>query len=392
MILSKRVQRIKPSATLAVTAKAAALKAQGQDIIGLGVGEPDFDTPEFIKAAAIRAIQQGQTKYTAVEGTLALRQAIVQKFKLDNNLSYTPKQILVSTGGKQSFYNLVQALLNPADEVIIPAPYWVSYPDMVLLADGQPVMIETHAEHRYKITAQQLKQAITPKTRALVLNSPSNPSGMAYTKAELIALGEVLLDHPHIVVITDDMYEKIYWGSEPFCNIVMACPALYERCVIIHGVSKTYAMTGWRIGYAAGPEPLIKAMTDIQSQNTSNACSIAQAAALAALTGDQACVAAMTQVFKQRHDWVVQELNALPGITCLPADGTFYAFVDVSLAMSQLQIVSDSEFCEYLLQKVGVALVPGSAFGTPGHVRMSFAASNETLAAALQRLAQALKN
>lgn len=386
--LSSRVQRVKPSPTLAVTARAKALRDAGEDIIGLGAGEPDFDTPAHIKAAAIAAINAGETKYTAVDGTAGLKQAIIAKFRNDNGLDYTPEQILVSVGGKQSFYNLAQALLDAGDEVIIPAPYWVSYPDMVLLADGVPVIIEAGISQHFKITARQLEAAITDKTRLLVLNSPSNPTGVAYTRAELETLGEVLRKHPHVLIATDDMYEHIVWADEPFCNIVNACPDLYARSIVLNGVSKAYSMTGWRIGYAGGPAPLIAAMKKIQSQSTSNPCSIAQAAAQAALAGDQRCVTEMVKAFKERHDYLLAALNELPGVSCLASDGTFYAFPDMHAAMQAKGYDDDIEFAEALLTEAGVALVPGSAFGAPGHMRLSFATSLEILQAAMQRISQ----
>lgn len=385
--LAARVGRIKPSPTLAVTARAATLRAAGHDIIGLGAGEPDFDTPDHIKAAAIEAIQAGQTKYTAVDGTPALKTAIINKFQRDNGLAFTPDQILVSCGGKQSFYNLVEALLNPGDEVIIPAPYWVSYPDMVLLADGTPVELSAGIEQRFKVTPAQLEAAITPRTRLFVINSPSNPTGMAYTRAELAALGAVLRRHPQIVIATDDMYEHILWAEEPFANILNVCPDLAPRTIVLNGVSKAYAMTGWRIGYAGGPTELIKAMTKVQSQSTSNPASISQAAAQAALDGDQGCIAVMLAAFKARHDYLVAALNALPGVTCLPGDGTFYAFANVQGVIDRLPGVNnDVELAERLITEAGVALVPGSAFGAPGHLRLSFATSLEILQEAVARL------
>jgi aspartate aminotransferase len=386
--LADRVRRIKPSPTLAVTAKAGELKAQGKDVLSLGAGEPDFDTPAHVKAAAEKAIRDGFTKYTPVGGTPSLKKAVIAKHERDNGLKYEPAQVLVSCGGKQACYNLCQAILNSGDEVIIPAPFWVSYPDMALLADGKPVIIETSAETRYKITAAQLAAAITPRTKLIFLNSPSNPSGMAYTKAELTALGEVLRKHPRIVIATDDMYEKILWAKEPFANIVNACPDLYERTVVIHAVSKTYAMTGWRIGWACGPKPIIQAMADIQSQSTSNPTSIAQVAAEAALNGDQACVAEMTKAFKRRHDLLVEGLNKIPGIHCLPGDGTFYAFPDVSGLVAKLGVKDDLALADKLLNEALVALVPGSAFGTPGHLRLSFATSDEVLKRCLERIAK----
>ena len=387
--LSDRVQRIKPSPTLAVTTRAAELRAQGKDIIGLGVGEPDFDTPDHIKEAAIEAIRAGKTKYTAVDGTPSLKKAIVSKFQRENGLSYEPSQILVSSGGKQSFFNMALALLNDGDEAIIPAPYWVSYPDMVLVAGGEPVIIETTVENRFKITAAQLEAAITPKTRLFVINSPSNPSGIAYTEEELKEIGEVLKKHPNILVATDDMYEHILWTGKPFVNILNACPALYERTIVMNGVSKAYSMTGWRIGYAAGPQKLIKAMTKVQSQSTSNPASISQAAAEAALNGPQDCISEMVKAFKQRHDWLVAALNELPGVTCLEGDGTFYAFADFSGAIKQLGLANDIELAEKLLEG-GVALVPGSAFGAEGCMRFSFAVSLDTLKSAVSRIAAVL--
>jgi aspartate aminotransferase len=388
--VSRRVQRVKPSPTLAVTARAARLKAEGKDVIGLGAGEPDFDTPVPIAQAGIDAIRSGFTRYTNVEGTNDLKDAIIAKFARDNGIQYERAQVLVSSGAKQTIFNLCMAVLDKDDEAIIPAPYWVSYPDMVMLADGQPVMPFAGPAQGYKITARQLAAAITPKTRLLLLNSPCNPTGAAYTRAELRALGEVLLEHPRIVIGTDDMYEKIYWAAEPFCSLLTAVPELYARTVTINGVSKAYAMTGWRIGYCGGPKELIAAMSTIQGQSTSNASSISQKAATAALAGDQACVAKMNEAFKQRHDYVVGALNALPGVSCLPGAGTFYAFADVSKAMAALGCNNDTEFAELLLNEGGVAVVPGSGFGAPGHMRISFACSLQTLEKAIERIARVL--
>jgi aspartate aminotransferase len=385
--LSTRVQRIKPSPTLAVTARAAALRAAGKDIIGLGAGEPDFDTPDHIKQAAIKAIQDGFTKYTDVGGTPQLKQAVIDKFARENGLQYTPAQILVSVGGKQSFFNLAQALLNPGDEVIIPAPYWVSYPDMVMLADGVPVVISAGIDQQFKISPAQLESAITPLTRLVVINSPSNPTGSAYTRDELAALGEVLRRHPRILVATDDMYEHILWTAEPFVNILNVCPDLFERTIALNGVSKAYSMTGWRIGYAGGPAPLIAAMKNIQSQSTSNPCSISQVAAEAALNGDQSCITRMCKAFKERHDFVVKELNTIPGIRCIPGQGTFYSFPNVEGMIDLLDDVqTDAELAEFLINEAGVALVPGSAFGAPGYLRLSFATDLDTLREATRRL------
>jgi len=385
--LSARVQAVKPSPTLAITARAAALRAEGKDVIGLGAGEPDFDTPDHIKAAAIEAINSGKTKYTAVDGTASLKQAIIDKFKRDNGFDYAAEQILVSVGGKQSFYNLAQAILDAGDEVIIPAPYWVSYPDMTLLADGVPVVVECGAETQFKITPEQLAASITPKTRLFVINSPSNPTGMAYSKDELAALGEVLRQHPHVLIATDDMYEHILWDAGSFVNILNACPDLTDRTMVLNGVSKAYSMTGWRIGYAAGPANIIKAMKKIQSQSTSNPTSISQYAAEAALNGSQQCIADMMVQFKQRHDYVVDRLNKMPGVNCLSTDGTFYVFPSVTGLIDAIDGVNDDlELAEYLIEKAGVALVPGSAFGSPGFARISIATSMENLSNALDRI------
>jgi aspartate aminotransferase len=385
--LSRRVQRVKPSPTLAVTNRARELRAAGKDVLGLGAGEPDFDTPDHIKEAAIAAIRSGFTKYTAVDGTPELKRAIINKFSRDNGLDYAPEQILVSSGGKQSFYNLAQALIDPDDEVIIPAPYWVSYPDMVLLADGKPVVVAADIDQGFKISVEQLDAAITSKTRLLVLNSPSNPTGVCYSRSELAALGEVLRQHPHVLIATDDMYEHILWASEPFANIVMACPDLYDRTIVLNGVSKAYSMTGWRIGYAAGPKTLISAMKKVQSQSTSNPASISQVAAAAALDGDQGCIAPMLAAFKQRHDHVLERLNRMNGVRCLPSDGTFYAFPAMQQVIdSRTDVSNDLEFAELILNEVGVALVPGSAFGAEGYMRLSFATSMEVLDDALDRL------
>jgi len=388
--VSRRVQRVKPSPTLAVTARAARLKAQGKDVIGLGAGEPDFDTPAHIAEAGIQAIRGGFTRYTNVDGIDELKDAIIAKFQRDNALTYERNQVLVSSGAKQTIYNLCMALLDPGDEAIIPAPYWVSYPDMVLLADGLPVMPFAGMAQGYKITPRQLAAAITPKTRLLLLNSPCNPTGAAYTRAELRALGEVLIEHPRIVIGTDDMYEKVFFDQEPFCSLVTAVPELYGRTVTINGVSKSYAMTGWRIGYCGGPKELIQAMSTIQGQSTSNASSISQKAAAVALNGDQACIERMNAAFKERRDFVVRALNALPGVSCLPGAGTFYAFAEVARAMAALNCRDDGEFAELLLNDAGVAVVPGSGFGAPGHVRLSFASSMATLEKALARIARLL--
>lgn len=385
--LSARVQRIKPSPTLAVDARAKELKAEGKDIISLGTGEPDFDTPQHIKEAAIQAIHAGFTKYTAVDGIPSLKQAIIAKFQRDNGLHYTPEQVLVSVGGKQSFFNLAQALLDAGDEVVIPAPYWVSYPDMVLLADAAPVIIAAGIQQQFKITPEQLDAVIGYKTRLVVINSPSNPTGSVYSRAELLALGEVLRKYPDVLIATDDMYEHILWSNEAFCNILTVCPDLKDRTIVLNGVSKAYAMTGWRIGYAAGPKDLMGAMKNIQSQSTSNPTSIAQVAAEAALNGDQACIEPMRRAFRERHDHVVARLNAIQGVRCLPSWGTFYCFPSVQGVISALNgIDNDVELAEFILNEVGVAVVPGSAFGAEGYLRLSFATSLDHLNTALDRL------
>ena len=388
--LSHRVQRIKPSPTLAITARAARMKAEGKDILGLGAGEPDFDTPAHVGEAGIAAIRGGFTRYTNVEGINELRDAIIAKFRRDNGLEYQRSQILVSNGAKHTIFNLCCALLDPGDEAIIPAPYWVSYPDMVLIADGEPAPVFAGANQGYKITPAQLASAITPRTRLLILNSPCNPTGAAYSRAELVAFGTVLAKHPDIVIATDDMYEHIWWGPEPFCSFATACPDLYDRTVTINGVSKSYAMTGWRLGYCGGPAELIAAMATIQSQSTSNASSISQKAATVALNGPQECVAEMNRAFKARHDLVVAGLNDLPGTSCLAGWGTFYAFANVEQAMRMTGSADDNAFAEFLINEAGVAVVPGSAFGAPGHVRLSFACSMDTLKDALGRMHRAL--
>ena len=390
--LSDRIQRVKPSPTLAVSALASQLRSEGRDIIGLATGEPDFDTPDSIKQAAIDAINKGYTKYTAVDGTASLKQAIINKFKRENGFDFNADQILVSVGGKQAFYNLCQTLLDEGDEVIIPAPYWVSYPDIVKLADATPVIVEGDISQSFKITPQQLRQAITDKTKLFVINSPSNPSGKVYSRAELKALGEVLLEHPNIVVMTDDIYEHIVWSDEGFVNILNACPELYDQTVVINGVSKAYSMTGWRIGYSGGPVEIIKGMKKIQSQSTSNPCSIAQYAAEAALEGDQDFLKEMCEAFKQRHDFVYQALNAIEGVECLPSDGTFYSFPSFQAVIDRLEGIDDDvQLAQLILEKAEVALVPGSAFGLSGHLRLSYATDMDSLERALARIKQIIE-
>ncbi len=390
IVVSNRVKRIKPSPTLAVTARAARLRSEGKDIIGLGAGEPDFDTPAHIAEAGIAAIRGGITRYTNVDGTPELKDAIIAKFERDNGLRYARPQILVSAGAKHTIFNLMMALLDPGDEVVIPAPYWVSYPDMALLADAVPVFVSAGPGQGYKFTPAQLEAALTPRTRLFILNSPSNPTGAAYTRRELEALGAVLARHPRVVIGTDDMYEHIWWGPEPFCSLVTACPSLYDRTVTINGVSKSYAMTGWRIGYCGGPAELITAMATVQGQSTSNPSSISQKAAAVALSGDQTCVATMNKAFKERHDFVVAGLNSLRGVSCLPGFGTFYAFANVAKAMDHLGCADDNAFAERLITDALVAVVPGSGFGAPGHMRLSFACSMATLETAIERMRKVL--
>ena len=388
--VSERLTRVQPSATGAVLARATELRRQGVDVISLGAGEPDFDTPDPIKSAAIAAIERGETKYTPIDGTHELKAAIADKFRRDNELDFSSDQILVSSGGKQSLFNLCVALLGPGDEAIIPAPYWVSYPEMVRLTDAEPVIVESCLESGFKISPEQLETSLTDRTRLVFVNSPSNPTGVAYTPDELRALGEVLEDRPDVLIAADDIYEHIHWGNSPFMSFATACPSLADRTVTVNGVSKAYAMTGWRIGYAAGPDWLIRAMQTVQSQSTSNACSVSQAAALAALTGDQSCVAGMSAAYQARHDVVVSALNEIPGFECVPGDGTFYAFPRVTAAVEQRKLLNDIELCEYFIDEARVALVPGTAFGAPGHLRVSFATSIEQLEEALNRMKSAM--
>ena len=388
--VSKRMAVVKPSPTGAVLALAAELRAAGRDLISLGAGEPDFDTPRHIKDAAIAAIEAGQTKYTPVDGSAELKAAIRDKFRRENTLEYETSQILVTSGAKQALFNLCLALLDPGDEAIIPVPCWVSYPDMVRLAGAEPVFVEAGIEQDFKITPEQLEHAITERTRLLFLNSPSNPTGASYSETELQALGSILEKHPDLVILSDDIYEHIHWADDPFVSFAAACPTLKDRTVTTNGVSKAYAMTGWRIGYAAGPQELINAMKTIQSQSTSNPCSISQAAAVAALNGDQACVAEMTAAYRERHDFVCDALNAIDGIECRQGEGTFYAFPRVQGALDALGLRNDQELVELLLNKADVACVPGSAFGAPSHLRMSFACSMESLEEALRRVKRVL--
>ena len=390
-IVAQRLSVIKPSPTLALIAKAKEMKEAGDDVIGLAAGEPDFDTPDFAKEGAIAAIRNGDTKYTPVPGTFALKDAIVEKFKKDNDLTYSRDEVIVGTGGKQVLYNALMASVNPGDEVIIPAPYWVSYPDMVLLAEGKPVFVDCGVETNFKLQASDLEAAITPKTKWLILNSPSNPTGAAYTREELLAVAEVLRKHPHVWVMSDDMYEKIVYDGFKFTTIAQVAPDLAERTLTINGVSKAYAMTGWRIGYAGGPVELIKAMTKIQSQSTSNPSSISQACAQAALTGDQSFLVSHNEVFKERRDMVVSLLNEADGISCLTPEGAFYVYPSCEGCLGKVtpsgQIIkTDSDFTAYLLETQKVVCVPGVAFGLEPHFRISYATSTELLQKACDRI------
>ena len=389
--LSDTLARVKPSPTIAVTTKAAELKAEGRDVIGLGAGEPDFDTPQNIKEAAKAAIDAGKTKYTAVDGIAELKAAICAKFKRDNGLDYTPAQVTIGTGGKQVLYNALMATLNPGDEVVIPAPYWVSYPDMVLLAGGEPVVAKASAETAYKLTPEALEAAITPKTKWLIFNSPSNPTGAGYTKDELKALTDVLMRHPHVWVMSDDMYEHLVYDDFTFCTPAEVEPALHDRTLTVNGVSKAYAMTGWRIGYAAGPVELIKAMGKIQSQSTSNPCSVSQWAAVEALTGPQDYIAENNKVFQRRRDLVVEMLNAADGIECPVPEGAFYVYPSIKGCIGKTSeagtmIADDEAFATALLEEKGVAVVFGAAFGVSPCFRVSYATSDEALREACGRI------
>ncbi|MDQ6988696.1 MAG: pyridoxal phosphate-dependent aminotransferase [Mariprofundaceae bacterium] len=393
--LSKRIQQVKPSATLAITAKAAELRAAGKNIISLSVGEPDFETPKAAREAGIAAIENGFTRYTAVPGIPELRAEVAAKFKRDNDLNYAPENILVSTGGKQCIYNLLMAIINPGDEVIIPAPYWVSYPDMVLLAEGEPVIVPCLADADFKLTASQLEAAITPKTKMLFLNSPSNPTGMAYSADDLKALGEVIRQHPNIVVATDDMYEKIIFDGKKFATFAQVNPDLIDRTVTLNGVSKAYCMTGWRIGFCAAPVALIQAMSKIQGQSTSNPSSIAQKAALAALQGPTDELDNMVQTYQTRRTWLVNALNAIEGVNCITPDGAFYVFPSVAGWIGKTTpdgsiLHDDVAVCTWLLEAAGVALVPGTAFGSAGQIRFSYAVAQATLEDALKRIQNAV--
>lgn len=392
--VADRLSRIKPSPTIAVTTKAAELRAAGRDVIGLGAGEPDFDTPDFIKNAAKKAMDEGKTKYTPVDGTPELKDAIIAKFKRDNDLDYARDQITVGTGGKQVLYNALMASVNPGDEVIIPAPYWVSYPDMVLLAEGTPVIVPCTAENNFRMSAADLEAAITPKTKWLIFNSPSNPTGAGYTKDEIKALTDVLLKHPHVNVMTDDMYEHLLYDGGVYATPAQVEPKLYDRTLTINGVSKSYSMTGWRIGYAGGPKELIKAMAKIQSQSTSNPCSISQAAAHEALSGDQSFLKEWVAAFQERRDLVVSMLNEAEGLECIKPEGAFYVYPSCAGCLGKTTpdgdvIQNDQDFVTYLLEAEGVAAVHGEAFGLSPHFRVSYATSLDVLKEACTRIQRA---
>ena len=391
--VSAKVDQIRPSATITVSAQAMKLRAEGRDIVSLSAGEPDFDTPEHVREAAIAAIHAGKTRYTQVDGTPELKAAIVRKFRLQNELEFEADQVIVSNGAKQSLYNLMVAVLNRDDEVVVPAPYWVSYPDMVKLTGARPVILSATAENHYKITPRELQNTLNEDTRMVILNSPSNPTGKVYTEDEYRELGDVLLEHPKVFIACDDIYEHIYWGKGPFRTFLNACPDLAERTFVINGVSKGYAMTGWRIGYLAGPADLVTAMRKVQGQSTSCASSISQAAAVAALTGPQDCIEEMRLAFEERYRYIRDALNDIEGVECPECDGAFYAFPSFQVVIDRMDgIRDDVELATWLLDEAGVATVPGSAFGAPGHLRLSFASSMDELKDAIGRIRNALNN
>ena len=390
-ILSNRVNKVKPSATITISAKAMDLRAQGIDIISLSAGEPDFDTPVHIKEAAIKAINQGQTKYTQVDGTPELKDAIIKKFKTDNNLDYERENIIVSTGAKQTLYNLFQSVLGPEDEVIIVSPYWVSYPDMVLLADAKPVFLETHQDDNFKVSPDNLENCITERTKLIILNSPSNPTGITYTREQYRIIGDVLINYPNILIATDDMYEHIYWGDEPISSFAEVCPDLFDRTITINGVSKAYAMTGWRIGYCGAHEELVKGMKKVQGQSTSNPSSISQAATIAALNGPSKEIEKMVIEYKKRHDYMCEALNQIDGFKVSPGTGAFYLLPEVRQILEKKGFSDDVEFSSFLIEEANVAVIPGSAFGAKGYIRISYATSIELLEESIRRIKKSLK-
>lgn len=390
-MLSNRIQKVKPSATITISAKAMELRANGIDVISLSAGEPDFDTPEHIKQAAIEAINKGQTKYTQVDGTPELKDAIISKFSRDNNLHYQRENIIASTGAKQTLYNLFQSVLEADDEVVIISPYWVSYPDMVLLADANPVIVKTHQEDNFEIDMDSFRAALTDKTKLLILNSPSNPTGLTYTKAQYESMGKILSDYPNVLIATDDMYEHIYWGNEPFASFAEVCPNLFDRTITINGVSKAYAMTGWRIGYCGAPKSIAKAMKKVQGQSTSNPSSISQVAAIAALNGPHDAVNMMVGEYKKRHDYLCDALNKINGFNTSPGTGAFYLFPDVSSVIESKGFADDIEFSSFLIDQANVAVIPGSAFGAEGCIRISYATSMELLKESIARIKSSIE-
>jgi len=390
-MLSNRIQKVKPSATITISAKAMELRANGVDVISLSAGEPDFDTPEHIKKAAIEAINKGQTKYTQVDGTPELKDAIINKFSRDNNLHYQRENIIASTGAKQTLYNLFQSVLEADDEVVIISPYWVSYPDMVLLADANPVIVKTHQEDNFEIDMDSFRAALTDKTKLLILNSPSNPTGLTYTKAQYESMGKILSDYPNVLIATDDMYEHIYWGNEPFTSFAEVCPNLFDRTITINGVSKAYAMTGWRIGYCGAPKSIAKAMKKVQGQSTSNPSSISQVAAIAALNGPHDAVNMMVGEYKKRHDYMCDALNKINGFNTSPGTGAFYLFPDVSSVIESKGFADDIEFSSFLIDQANVAVIPGSAFGAEGCIRISYATSMELLKESIARIKSSIE-
>ena len=390
MKLSERVQRVKPSATIAVSTLAREMRAAGRDVLSLSAGEPDFDTPAHVCAAAVEAMEAGDTRYTAADGTPALKRAICNKFQRDNGLDFEPAEISVGAGAKQVLYNVCAALLNPGDEAIILAPYWVSYPDIVKLCDGEPVIVSAGLEDNYKVTPEQVEAAITERTRLIFFNTPNNPTGVSYTRAELQALGEVLAGHDQVVAVSDDIYEHIYWGDTPWLTPAQVWTGMQDRIVTINGVSKAFAMTGWRIGYAAANVDLVNAMRKLCSQSTSNPCSISQAAAVAALEGDQSILTTMRNAFMERYEYMYEAVNALPGMRCAPAQGAFYVFVDAREAIQAKGLSNDTQMAELLLSEAEVALVPGAAFGAEGHLRFSFACGMDELEEAMRRIGRLL--
>ena len=390
-MLSNRVQKVKPSATLTISAKAMELRANGIDVISLSAGEPDFDTPEHIKEAAIEAINNGQTKYTPVDGTPDLKDAIINKFNRDNNLQYQRENIIVSTGAKQTLFNLFQSVLGSDDEVVIISPYWVSYPDMVILADAKPVIVETRQEDNFDIDMASFKAALTDKTKLLILNSPSNPTGITYTKEQYESMGKILSDYPNVLIVTDDMYEHIYWGNEPFTSFAEACPNLFDRTITVNGVSKAYAMTGWRIGYCGAPASIVKGMKKVQGQSTSNPSSVSQAAAIAALNGSHDSVKMMVGEYKKRHDYMYDALNEINGFNTAPGTGAFYLFPEVNTVIKSQGFADDIEFSSFLIDQANVAVIPGSAFGAEGCIRISYATSMESLKESISRIKSSLE-